>query len=147
VIRNQPQHQLEQFYSHWTLKEAYIKALGIGLGLELLRIEFRQQQQQQTNDSSSPLPLDPNRHNIIRTDTHVYLDGRHQPQWYFEGSYLDSIHPISVALGPLEEAHGTYRNTFSPSCFSTPSSSSSSSPSPIPFRRLQISDLLPESQL
>ena len=33
--------KLAQFYRHWSMKEAYIKAVGIGLGFELRRAEFR----------------------------------------------------------------------------------------------------------
>jgi len=32
--------QLHRFYETWTLKESYIKAIGIGLGMELQRMEF-----------------------------------------------------------------------------------------------------------
>ncbi len=42
-IRTNPSNlnaQVNQFFRHWTLKEGYIKAVGIGLGFELLRAEF-----------------------------------------------------------------------------------------------------------
>ena len=35
-----PLNKLQRFYHHWTLKEAYLKAIGIGLGLELSSFEM-----------------------------------------------------------------------------------------------------------
>ena len=32
--------RLHKFFHYWTLKESYIKAVGIGLGMDLQRIEF-----------------------------------------------------------------------------------------------------------
>ena len=33
--------QLHRFMQHWTLKESYIKAIGVGLHMDLQDIEFR----------------------------------------------------------------------------------------------------------
>jgi 4'-phosphopantetheinyl transferase len=35
-----PAEQLRQFFIFWTLKESFIKNIGIGLGLDLERMEF-----------------------------------------------------------------------------------------------------------
>jgi 4'-phosphopantetheinyl transferase len=35
-----PAEQLKQFFVFWTLKESFIKNIGIGLGLDLERMEF-----------------------------------------------------------------------------------------------------------
>ncbi|CAN0459320.1 unnamed protein product, partial [Scytosiphon promiscuus] len=32
--------KLQRFYLHWSLKEAYVKAIGQGLGYDLRRISF-----------------------------------------------------------------------------------------------------------
>jgi 4'-phosphopantetheinyl transferase len=42
VIRSRatPVEQLRQFFLFWTLKESFIKNIGIGLGLDLQRMEF-----------------------------------------------------------------------------------------------------------
>lgn len=68
----------ERFYTLWSLKEAYIKAVGIGLGFELLRAEFAFNQRWQLS-----------------------LDGVLAADWTFATTQLDATHIVSVALGPL----------------------------------------------
>ncbi|TYZ60171.1 hypothetical protein PybrP1_012080 [[Pythium] brassicae (nom. inval.)] len=73
--------QFERFYTLWSLKEAYIKAVGIGLGFELLRAEFAFSAAQQR--------------------WQLWLDGALAADWTFEATQLDDAHLVSVALGPL----------------------------------------------
>lgn len=71
LVRRSPaddQGKLRRFYLHWSLKEAYVKAIGQGLGYDLRRISFvpgdwidccntqqeEQQRPQQRGRSSSP---------------------------------------------------------------------------------------------
>lgn len=73
--------QYVQFYRQWSMKEAYIKAIGIGLGYDLLRVEF--------------LP------GII-----VRRDGQSLSNWKIRISELDEKHIATVARGPPDEIYG-----------------------------------------
>lgn len=74
--------QYKRFYQLWSLKEAYIKAVGIGLGFDLLRAEFAFDDAQQ--------------------QWQLTLDGRLASDWCFESMQLDAAHLVSVGLGPLD---------------------------------------------
>ncbi|XP_046740379.1 L-aminoadipate-semialdehyde dehydrogenase-phosphopantetheinyl transferase [Diprion similis] len=75
--------QVSMFCRHWSLKESYVKAIGVGIAMDLSRISFK---------INSPLVAGP-----LVTDTELYLDGMKQ-NWLFEESLLDSDHCVSVAL-------------------------------------------------
>ncbi|KAJ0395815.1 hypothetical protein P43SY_007441 [Pythium insidiosum] len=85
----EPAAQFHAFYRLWSLKESYIKAIGVGLGFELLRAEFSPRQ---SRDDAWEL----------------CLDGHSATHWQFRSSVVDQAaedggHVISVALGPMDE--------------------------------------------
>lgn len=75
--------QISMFYRHWTLKESYVKALGVGIVIDLRNIDFR---------TNSELSQD-----SVTTDTILYINGVKQ-NWLFEETLLDSQHCVAVAL-------------------------------------------------
>ena len=78
---------LRRFYIHWTLKEAYIKAIGIGLGLDLQTIAF------EAGDS-------------IR----FWRDGKEVTTWAFHVGSIGTRHVVAVACGPFCDAAAGYRD-------------------------------------
>jgi len=105
VIRNasSESQQLERFFRFWALKEAWIKAIGCGLGFELERIEFHPHSDGLKHTAADgPLEL----------RTQVYIDGKVRRFWTFEEHYIDDLHPIAIALGPIDEAVPSYKPTL-----------------------------------
>jgi len=86
-----PLCQLTRFYLHWTLKEAYIKAIGIGLGLDLLTIAFEVE----------GFPLS--------TMVRFWRDGIEMSTWSFHVSLLGQNHIVAVAKGPPSDATAGFR--------------------------------------
>jgi 4'-phosphopantetheinyl transferase len=74
---------LTEFYRHWAMKEAYIKALGTGLSYDLQRVRF-----EYVTASSAD-----------STTAIAYIDGIAQRDWLIELKHIDS-YIICVALGP-----------------------------------------------
>nr|A0A1B3PEJ0.1 RecName: Full=Phosphopantetheinyl transferase; Short=PPTase [Thraustochytrium sp. ATCC 26185]AOG21007.1 phosphopantetheinyl transferase [Thraustochytrium sp. ATCC 26185] len=69
---------LRRFYKYWSLKEAYLKAIGIGIGFGLQRASF-------TLDEESGIAM-------------LDLDGARDTQFTFRLSQLDDEHCVSVAV-------------------------------------------------
>ncbi|XP_059820293.1 L-aminoadipate-semialdehyde dehydrogenase-phosphopantetheinyl transferase [Hypanus sabinus] len=78
--------QLDMFHRYWTLKESFIKAIGVGVAFDLQRIEFH----------VSPLHLEEGQ---IYKETVMFLDGEQEEDWVFEETMLDDHHHVAVALG------------------------------------------------
>ncbi|KAI9918160.1 hypothetical protein PsorP6_012481 [Peronosclerospora sorghi] len=72
--------QYVRFYQLWSLKEAFIKAVGAGLGFSLLRAEFVQGKSAQWE---------------------LFLDGKQAVEWHFTSTQIDPMHLVSVAYGPF----------------------------------------------
>lgn len=81
--------QLAMFLRHWTLKESYVKALGVGITISLKSLDFR---------TNSKLVS-----NKLICDTVLYHNGIKQ-DWLFEESMIDSKHCVAVALQENEKA-------------------------------------------
>ncbi|XP_024541458.1 L-aminoadipate-semialdehyde dehydrogenase-phosphopantetheinyl transferase [Selaginella moellendorffii] len=88
IMSSKPDHKkiLHQFYRHWCLKEAYVKAIGIGLGFNLQRLEF--------------FFLDGE---IWGQVASVRIDGKHREDWSFSLHQLDNEHCVCVAKGSSQE--------------------------------------------
>eukprot|EP01064_Diplonema_japonicum_P038145 TRINITY_DN9140_c0_g2_i1.p1 TRINITY_DN9140_c0_g2~~TRINITY_DN9140_c0_g2_i1.p1 ORF type:complete len:296 (+),score=47.90 TRINITY_DN9140_c0_g2_i1:60-890(+) len=88
--------QLTNFYVMWTLKESFVKAIGIGLGYELSRIEFKPSQW----SSSGCL-----------TATCAF-DSSEMLGWAFTVQKLTPTHLVATAAGPFTAAIESYRNVL-----------------------------------
>ena len=71
--------QYKEFYKLWTMKESYLKAIGIGIGYELKNVEFLQVKDQQYQVKS----YDKNYTHLDKT-------------WYIETIDIDHEHIISI---------------------------------------------------
>lgn len=109
------QDQCYAFYRHWSLKESYVKAIGIGLCTDLQRISF----------NVKTASLHPDR---PCTDTTVSVDGVENSSWVFHEWLLDSQHCVSVALSPRSVSVSTLNIV-----------------EPVPFQMLSWSDLVNEA--
>jgi len=99
------QEMAERFFIHWTLKESFIKAIGMGVSFgELTRIEFRFKSMEVldqcvTCDTCSELAIDSNVENKIE----LYIDGvDNSSEWDFVViRNFAKGHMVSVALGNI----------------------------------------------
>ena len=91
-------NRLTHFYVIWSLKEAYIKAIGLGLGYDLSQISF----DVQFDDSGSVRPL------LLNGVATASIKGCVRGEWVFEFSALDDRHVMSIARGPIADALVSY---------------------------------------
>jgi 4'-phosphopantetheinyl transferase len=98
------EEQLDRFFRHWTLKEAYIKAVGIGLGLDLQRAQFRCRK-----DEGNSRKREQGQRCATAT---VEIDGAERREWTFELAYLDADHIVAVARGPFSQALDAYKQVI-----------------------------------
>jgi 4'-phosphopantetheinyl transferase len=84
---------LRAFYQHWTVKEAYVKALGVGLGMELHRIE----------PTSAP---------AAAAAASLCVDGRSAGAWRVGWHAIGGLYVVAVAAGPLDDAPSDIRQAL-----------------------------------
>jgi phosphopantetheinyl transferase (holo-ACP synthase) len=70
-----------RFFVHWSLKEAYSKALGVGISKDLSLVHFRIME---TSISASGVAV-------------VYVHGVRQQDWRFDYFALDSAYVMAIA--------------------------------------------------
>lgn len=83
--QNNERTQAAAFMRHWSLKESYVKNIGVGITVNLQSIEFRL-----SNDRLQ-------KENVSR-DTVCYVNGELLDDWLFEESLLDDEHCVAVAV-------------------------------------------------
>ncbi|XP_031630943.1 L-aminoadipate-semialdehyde dehydrogenase-phosphopantetheinyl transferase [Contarinia nasturtii] len=83
--RNGDQNQTAAFMRHWSLKESYVKNIGVGITIDLQSIDFQ-------------LSTDNLFTNKIVRDTVVKVGGKPLNNWLFEESLLDNEHCVGVAV-------------------------------------------------
>lgn len=79
---------LSAFYRYWSLKEAFVKAVGTGLGYRLDKVEF---------------------HHTNWTNISVKIDGLESREWKFWLSELKNVHWVTVARGHPSYATESYK--------------------------------------
>ncbi|KAJ9684933.1 hypothetical protein PVL29_017090 [Vitis rotundifolia] len=82
---------LVEFYRYWSLKEAFVKAMGTGLAYRLDNVEFRH-----TN----------------WTNIYVNMNGEDKNEWRFWLSELGKGHLVSIARGHPRLAAESYKRTL-----------------------------------
>ncbi|KAK4359681.1 hypothetical protein RND71_021910 [Anisodus tanguticus] len=88
---------LSEFYRYWSLKEAFVKAIGEGVGYKLDTVEFHHQ----------------NWENIV-----VKVDGKELKDWRFWLLELGKDHVASIARGHPMYATSSYKTTLNRTHFS-----------------------------
>ncbi len=92
----------DMFFLHWSLKEAFIKAIGQGLGYNLRQIEF----------TVIPAEDDCSQRGgrkIFRGSATVSIKGIRRDDWRFEYFALDDRHVATISEGPCHEALPTFQ--------------------------------------
>ncbi len=79
--------RIHRFFINWSMKEAYVKAIGEGLMFDLLRVEF---------EGSGDDPDRP-------TSANVRVDGMELKNWNVSLQYIES-HVLCVALGDVSSS-------------------------------------------
>ena len=101
--------RLHRFYWLWTLKEAYIKAVGIGLGFTLDRADFFIQNAEVEEGHREDFG-DKEGHKKTVATSKVAIDSQLMPDWKFETCYLDPDHVVTLGYGPQCDADESWKN-------------------------------------
>jgi 4'-phosphopantetheinyl transferase len=92
------------FYLLWSLKEAYVKAIGVGIGINLKEVEFEvMYTPSETTTIGEELQT-----SSISGYAKLCLQGIPNFNWEFQFMNLDSAHLLTVAKGPPAAALPTF---------------------------------------
>lgn len=85
--------KLEAFMRHWSLKESYVKNVGVGITVDLEKISFCINTPELSTE-------------CVSSDTTLQVDGKNMSRWTFEESLIDSDHGAAVAIENLPDDPG-----------------------------------------
>eukprot|EP01034_Spumella_vulgaris_P022861 gene22861-29038_t len=97
------------FFVVWSLKEAFIKAIGSGLGFDLTQVDFEVHFPESAVENES----NPDQQCLVsqsfRGHATARIFGQRRDDWRFEFSGLDGRHILTVARGPVCDAISSYQ--------------------------------------
>eukprot|EP00981_Chlorochromonas_danica_P010007 scaffold2923_cov199-Ochromonas_danica.AAC.4 len=116
------QEQYRLFFIYWSLKEAFVKAIGLGLGYDLQQAIFaivddacdRSYMEKIDGIGSKKQQSLVGYASFLWTKLSVVLSR-------FHTLFLDDRHVATVAVGPLQEAHPSYKTSAWHDCVPLPS--------------------------
>ena len=100
------EEQYTLFYINWSLKEAYVKALGVGIGIDLRQVHFEIQFTSTLDELAGDISLPS--HCQLRGRADVIVEGTKRLDWNFNFFAVDERHVVSIAMlfalrGPPED--------------------------------------------
>ena len=112
VIKCQTEEdQFTMFFVLWSLKESFVKAIGLGLGYNLHDIEFTVIFEKKDYDlklqQAKQLDLSDD-DNWLRGSAKAKIKGIIRTDWNFDFFSLDTNHVMSIARGPLQDVIPSY---------------------------------------
>ena len=106
--------QFTMFFVLWSLKESFVKAIGLGLGYNLHDIEFsiifekKDYALKQQQADKADIPDD---ESWLRGTAKAKIKGILRTDWNFDFCSLDSNHVMSIARGPLQDVIPSYSSS------------------------------------
>uniref|UniRef100_A0A7S4IB54 holo-[acyl-carrier-protein] synthase n=1 Tax=Odontella aurita TaxID=265563 RepID=A0A7S4IB54_9STRA len=121
--------RFREFYRHWSMKEAYVKAHGYGLGVDLQSLSFRY------------LESNEDEHHVARAKVLVQGNEPNIP-WSFAIMRIDSDHVATVCRAPPQNCHPSFAACLADAHISTDEMEKSLTRAQPPFERVCLSDLV-----
>lgn len=109
------EEQFTMFFVLWSLKESFVKAIGLGLGYNLHDIEFNVTfEKKDYNLRMQQVDTDLFDHNMpnwLCGSAKAKIKGVIRNDWNFDFCSLDSNHVMSIARGPLQDVIQSYSSS------------------------------------
>ena len=103
-IKYDQSEALSKFYLFWTLKESYIKAIGIGLGMDLQSFSFSVPKMDLSSKNE--------KEKTMEEEIFLFLGKEKKEEWKFCYFLFDKEYIISLCLGPPSQAIRQYHDVL-----------------------------------